>query len=50
MTQPVVAGVDGSARAMDAAPVGNFRDWTAVAAWAAEIAAAVGPRVPAGQG
>ena len=32
------------------APVGDFRDWAAVAAWAAEIAAAVAPRVPAGQG
>jgi menaquinone-dependent protoporphyrinogen oxidase len=32
------------------APVGDFRDWTAIAAWAAEIAAAVGPRVAAGQG
>ena len=32
------------------APTGDFRNWTAVAAWAAEIAAAVGDQVPAGQG
>jgi hypothetical protein len=29
---------------------GDFRDWAAVSAWAAEIAAALGARVPAGQG
>ena len=31
------------------APLGDFRDWAAVDAWAAGIAAAVGAGVPAGQ-
>jgi hypothetical protein len=32
------------------APLGDFRDWAAVGAWAADIAAAVSAGVPAHRG